>query len=204
LSNDIKTADELRKWLARGYDRLNVGGGHKVLEGFINIDFAAHKNAQRAVIANILDLSFVPNESISHIHSNHVMEHLTDVQLAQQFREYHRILKKDGCISVRCPNALGAAYGFWFQPILESEKEEFVALGFPDDEDFGRQEDTWMHKDLFGLLHWFYGDVGNIQNEHLSIITPTKIKTNLVNAGFVIKKMTQPEAINIVLVANKQ
>jgi len=128
---------------------------------------------------------------------------LTKEQLEHQLKEYHRVLKDDGVLSIRCPNALGAAYGFWLEPILEQERDEFIACGFPADEAFGNPADKWMHKDLFGLLHWLYGDVGNIQNQHLNIITPSMIKSSVVEAGFNILKMANPEAVNIVIVARK-
>jgi len=104
---------------------------------------------------------------------------------------------------MRCPNALGAAYGFWFEPIIESHKDEFVKLGFPADEDFGNRGDGWVHKDLFALIHWFYGDPGNRANQHLSRLTPSMLHGGLVAQGFNVLKMTEPEAINIAVVASK-
>jgi SAM-dependent methyltransferase len=201
--NERSATDVLGRWLDKGYDKLNMGGGRKVLNGFVNVDFVPFKGVGRQVTANILDLSFIPNACISHIHTNHVLEHLTKKQLWHQLKEYHRILKDGGLLSIRCPNALGVSYGFWFDPVLERDRDEFIAYGFPADEVFGDPADKWMHKDLFGLLHWFYGDTGNIQNQHLNIITPSDIKNDVVKAGFNILKMADPEAINIVIVARK-
>jgi hypothetical protein len=87
--------------------------------------------------------------------------------------------------------------------VLEDQQQDFVALGFPVDEDFGNPLDRWMHRDLFGLMHWFYGDVGNIQNEHLCLLTPTKLVDQVGKAGFFIEKMAKPEAVNLVLIARK-
>jgi len=203
LVNNASAASALRLWLERGFDKLNMGGGFKSLDGFVNIDFVACPTAERQVVANILDLSFVPSQCASHIHGNHIIEHLTDEQLDHQLKEYHRILKNGGLLSIRCPNALGSSYGFWFDPVLEQDRDGFVGCGFPADETFGDPADKWMHKDLFGLLHWFYGDMGNIRNQHLNIITPSGIKGAVVQAGFNILKMTNPEAINIVIIARK-
>ena len=203
LVNDSSTALVLRTWLEKGFDKLNVGGGPKNLEGFVNIDFVRHPTVDREVIANIIDLSFVPNNSMSHVHCNHVIEHLTEEQLRHQILDYWRILKDNGYLTIRCPNSLGASFGFWFEPVLEQNRNEFVALGYPHDENFGNPEDKWLHKDLFGLLHWFYGDIGNIENQHLNIITPSKLKRCLEMAGFKILKMTEPESLNIALVAKK-
>jgi len=201
--NDDSVALAMKNWLDQGYDKLNIGGGKKNLYGFVNIDFVPHPNVEREVVANILDLTFVPDETASHIHSNHVIEHLTEAQLHRQLREYYRILKDRGRISIRCPNALGVAYGFWFPPILEQERDEFVSLGFPQDENFGNPLDRWAYKDLFGLLHWFYGDMGNIENQHQNVITPSKLIAYLEEAGFKIIKISKPEALNLVVIASK-
>ena len=201
--NDTSTSAALERWLADGYDRLNVGGGSKNLAGFVNLDFVAHTSVVREVCANILDLSFVPCGRIVQIHSNHLIEHLSYIQIAAQLSEYYRVLRPGGLLSLRCPNALGASYAFWFDPILEDNREEFIALGFPPDEDFGNPLDAWLHKDFYGVLHWFYGDVGNIENQHLSRLTPTILRNFVEKAGFQILRMTKPESINLVLVALK-
>lgn len=203
LQNTSSTRQVLMKWLDQGYEKLNMGGGPKNLEGFVNIDFVTYPNVQRQVIANILDLAFIPDGCVSQVHSNHVIEHLTNIDLINQICEWRRILKKDGLLTIRCPNVLGAAYGFWFEPIIESQKDEFIKLGFPVDEDFGNPADRWVHKDLFGLIHWFYGDAGNIANQHLSRLTPSMLHRLLVAQGFNVLKMTEPEAINIAVVARK-
>ena len=186
-----------------GYTKLNVGGGPKNLVGFINIDFISHPNVTREVVANILDLSFVPTGCASQIHTNHVIEHLSENQLLEQLKEYQRILKNNGVLTIRCPNALGVAYGFWFEPILENDKQGFINCGFPEDEHFENPDDRWGHKDIYAFFHWIYGDVGNIANQHMNIITPTKIKSYMKTAGFEIVKMNDPEALNIVIVATK-
>ena len=203
LTNDGEAVKTLTGWLDRGYDRLNLGGGRKNLSGFVNLDFIRHPSAEREVVANIMDLSFVPSESVSQIHTNHVVEHFTEPELRLQLIEWRRILKNDGIVSLRCPNILGACLGFWFDPILERDRDSFLALGFPEDEAFAESDGGWVHKDIFGLAHFFYGDVGNIENEHRIIITPTRITRLLEAAGFKILRISEPEAINIVLVARK-
>lgn len=199
-----EAGDALRTWLERGDLRLNVGGGPKNLEGFVNIDFVRYAGVQRQLVANILDLGFVPAGAIAQVHSNHVIEHLTEEQMMAQLREYHRILRPGGLLTLRCPNALGVAYGFWFEPILETDRDEFIRLGFPADEDLSSPADRWAHKDIFATLHWFLGDMGNVENEHLTLVTPTRIRWALESAGFEILKAADPEALNIVVVARRQ
>ena len=203
LVNNGSTKEAIKKWLDAGYDKINIGGGSKNIDRFINVDFTAHPEVDREVVANILDLSFIPSDSISQIHTNHVIEHLAHSQLLDQLKEYHRILRDGGLLTLRCPNALGASYAFWFKPVLERDRDKYVELGFPKDEDFDNPSDGWMHKDLFGLLHWYYGDMGNIKNQHLNIITPSKIKRMVTSSGFRIIKMADPESLNIVIIARK-
>jgi|GEM_PF-3290089 len=203
VQNDQRTRETLECWFREGYDKLNIGGGSKNLEGFVNLDFVFFPAVKRQVVANILDLSFVPESSVSHLHSNHVLEHLTPEELANHLHECHRVLKPEGMLTARCPNALGAAYAFWFGAVIEQERDEFVAGGFPADEDFGNPKDNWIERDLYGLMHWLYGDVGNVRNQHLNRITPSMLAGSLQQAGFTIVKMTRPEAINIAVVARK-
>lgn len=186
-----------------GYDKLNVGGGPKNLDGFVNIDFFCYPNVQRQIVADILDMAFIPDGCISQVHSNHVIEHVSKIDIVNQIRIWNRILKKGGLLTLRCPNALGAAYGFWFEPFIETQKEIFVQLGFPRDEDFGNASDRWVYKDFFGLVHWLYGDPGNAGNQHLNQLTPTALYHLLRKGGFDILKTAEPEALNIVVVARK-
>jgi len=209
LSQEVQTKSgaeqkkELMAWLDKGYDKINLGGGNKCLSEFVNIDFLPHPSAQREIVANILDLSFVPTSSISHVHSNHVIEHLTDSDILTQFEQYHRILKPGGLVSIRCPNALGVALGFWFEPIIEKERNHFIKVGFPVDEDFGNPRDSWFYKDFYGFVHWIFGDAGNVENQHLAIITPTKMMSWLRTNGFELLAISEPEAANLVVVARK-
>lgn len=201
--NQADVASGFQEYLRVGFNKLNIGGGGKNLTGFINIDFIPHPEVEREIVADILRLDFIPSGCIQHIHSNHVIEHLSENDLLEQLKEYGRILSSDGTLTIRCPNALGVAYGFWFDPMLEQHKDEFVRSGFPEDEDFGNPADKWCHKDIYAFAHWIYGDNGNIANQHLNIITPTKLRNYLKDCGFEIIRMSEPEALNIVVIAAK-
>lgn len=203
LVNDGAVKDSFMHFVVEGYEKFNIGGGAKNLDGFVNIDFLPHPNVEREIKANILDLSFIPDASIVHVHSNHVLEHLDDQQFKDQLVAYNRILKADGLLTIRCPSALGVCFGFWFGMQPELERDKFLELGYPADDDFHNPLDRWYEKDFFGFLHWMYGDVGNIANQHLQIFTPTKLKSAVNDTGFAILKMTNPEASNIIIVARK-
>lgn len=203
MINDSSCSESFSQFLSKGYTKINIGGGAKNLKGFVNIDFLSHPNVEREVKANIFDLSFIPDLSVSHIHSNHVMEHMTVSTLEKHLLEYHRILGSDGLLTIRCPNALGVCYGFWFDVVPETDSDEFIAMGFPEDEEFYNPRDDWYHKDFYAFLHWIYGDRGNIANQHLNIFTPSKLQDAVENAGFRVLKITKPETSNIVLISRR-
>lgn len=205
VRNDEGQAEKVRELLDRGYEKLNLGGGNKSLEGFFNIDFIQHPELEvPEIVANILDLSFIPDQSLKQIHSNHVVEHLTQEQFEAQLEEYRRILRPEGLISIRCPNVLGASYGFFFGHVPENDREGFIELGFPRDEDFQNPKDDWYVGDLYGLFHWFHAFPGHTENQHLNRFTPTLMRETLEKKGFHLLKMSDPESAQLVAIARKK
>ncbi|MGC4065892.1 MAG: methyltransferase domain-containing protein [Polyangiaceae bacterium] len=201
-ANDVLRGEFL-DWVNRGYTKVNLGGGGENLEGYVNIDFAPNSKAQRQIVANVLDLSFIPDGALTNVHMNHVAEHFTKDELASLISSCARILKSGGTLSIRCPNALGVAYGFWFDPIVETDKEAFVRDGFPADEAFGSPTDKWMYRDFYGTLHWFFGDPGSVGNVHKTLVTPTLLGGIVRQAGFDIVRTSEPEAVCLVLIGRK-
>lgn len=204
LKNDGQTSSVFKEYLNQGFRKLNIGGGGKNLHGFLNIDFIKHENVEHEVVANVLDLSFIPDACIDQVHSNHLVEHLTIEQFKNQLSQYSRILVTEGKITIRCPNALGVSYGFFFGQVKEKDHSTFIELGFPKDEDFYNPLDGWYHQDVYGFYHWIYADTGNIENEHLTQFTPSLISELIQEGGFEILKITAPETSNISLVAKKK
>lgn len=201
--NDEGQADEVQKLLKQGYERLNLGGGAKALHAFFNVDFIRNDPNAPEVVANILDLSFIADQVLKQIHSNHVVEHLTQKGLEDQLEAYHRILKADGFLSIRCPNVLGASYGFFFGHVPEDDREGFLEEGFPPDEDFQNPKDDWYVGDLYGLFHWFNAFPGFSENQHHNHLTPSLMQETLERKGFRIRKMSKPEAAQLVVIAEK-
>src|ERR1035437_7269094 len=115
--------------LQRGYEKRKFWGGPKKLACVAGIEFVTFAGLESPVLGDIRDLSFVPDGTISHIHSNHVIEHLSSEELQLQLTQWYRVLKEEGIVSIRCPNALGVAFGFWFPPVSEEGRAEFLRLG---------------------------------------------------------------------------
>ncbi|MFB6258356.1 MAG: hypothetical protein ABEH38_06665 [Flavobacteriales bacterium] len=202
--NDEGRSEEAQKLLEEGYERINLGGGKKELEGFFNIDFVPHKLQTPEIVANIQDLSFIPDQSLKQVHSNQLVEHLSQKGFEEQLEAWRRILRSDGFISIRCPNVLGASYGFFFGHVPEDDREAFLEQGFPPDEDFQDPEDDWYVGDLYGLFHWFNAYPGLTENQHLNRFTPTLMRETLEKKGFRILKMSRPEAAQLVVIAEPE
>jgi len=197
------TKINFQSYLNNGIVKINVGGGNRNLEGFLNIDFVKHPTVKKELLANILDLSFIPSNSLVHIHSNHLIEHLSDTELSNQLKEYYRILDQNGILTIRCPNILGVSYGFFFDTVKEENYLDFITNGYPKDDYFYNPKDDWYHKDFFGYLWFVYADRGNVKNQHLNILTPSKLRSKLITSGFQIKLMTEPETTNLIVIATK-
>ena len=195
--------EDLARYYNEGFKKLNLGGGTRNLEGFVNIDFISHPQVLREIIADIRNLDFIPSESMMHIHSNHVIEHLSEDTLPDHLADCYRILMGGGLLTIRCPNALGVSYGFFFGFVPEERRAQFLEDGYPADELFFNPKDDWYVKDFFAFLHWIYGDVGNPENQHLSILTPTKLKHLIIETGFEIIQISDPEWSNIIIIAKK-
>jgi SAM-dependent methyltransferase len=195
--------EDLARYYSEGFKKLNLGGGTRNLEGFLNIDFVLHPEVEREIIADIRNLDFVSSDSMIHIHSNHVIEHLPEDTLPDHFANCYRILMAGGLLTIRCPNALGVSYGFFFGFVPEERRTQFLEAGYPADELFNNPKDDWYVGDFFAFLHWIYGDAGNPENQHLSILTPTKLKNLIIEAGFEIVQTSDPEWSNIIIIAKK-
>ena len=50
LSNDSATGKAFLRFIEQGYTKVNIGGGAKNLEGFVNLDFISHPCALHPII----------------------------------------------------------------------------------------------------------------------------------------------------------
>jgi len=85
--------------------KLNLGSGKRNLEGFINID--AVKQTDTTTIGDILNLNYKDN-SIDEIYSEHVIEHLTKIELNRYFTEANRMLVSGGRFNLIAPSMVSA------------------------------------------------------------------------------------------------
>lgn len=104
--------------------RLNLGCGHAILEGWINVD---KYNPRAEVKADILKLPFAAN-SADEILMSHVIEHLPWRKHIDIFESLHRILKMGGKLTLAYPefekcalnfinNKGGKKWSWWIQTL---------------------------------------------------------------------------------------
>lgn len=103
---------KLAKWTPPADDgkiRLNLGCGDKILQGYVNVDFAASRKGNRPdVIADLRALEF-GDDYANEILSVHVIEHFYPWEAEDLLRHWMTILKPGGALILECPNILEAA-----------------------------------------------------------------------------------------------
>lgn len=81
--------------------KLNVGGGHKVIEGYLNVDLADTADLQSDVRSIPL-----PDEEAEEIIAIHIVEHLERWDVPGALREWYRLLKPGGTLIIELPDLL--------------------------------------------------------------------------------------------------
>ena len=87
---------------AKGNLRLNIGCGHKPLDGYINVDQRELPGVD--LVADITRLPYDPDQ-VSEIYSSHVAEHFSIDALERTILPYwHNLLAEGGRITIIAPN----------------------------------------------------------------------------------------------------
>jgi len=81
--------------------RLHLGCGSVRREGYVNLDKYPTKGADRVMPADRL---YYADASVDEIYTSHMIEHLSPEELESAIKEWRRVLKPGGKITVRCPN----------------------------------------------------------------------------------------------------
>lgn len=123
--NDASEVD-----VVRGKElRLNIGCGPTKMPGFIGVDII--RTPAVSVQTPAWDLPYSPS-TIAEIYTSHMIEHLTPEQQDRALREWHRVLKVGGKLTIRCPN-------------FELYVKEYI--GATEDQRF---ENPWYLRNIFG------------------------------------------------------
>lgn len=105
-----------------GKVRLNLGCGDKILEGYINVDFAESRKGNKPdVIANLRDMGF-SNDYADEILSVHTIEHFYAWEAEALLSHWKSILKPGGKLVLECPNILTAAEMLLKDPVRAARR----------------------------------------------------------------------------------
>ncbi len=82
--------------------KLNVGCGFDKREGYVNVD--SDRRFSPDIIANGAKLDMFEDNSVDVVECYHLFEHLTFSDAVDALKEWHRVLKKGGKLSLELPN----------------------------------------------------------------------------------------------------
>ena len=81
--------------------RLNLGCGDYPIKGWTNIDLVQLPGVD--VVADVCKLPYDDN-SVDEIYAGHILEHISIRETNSTLKEWHRVLKPQGRITVTCPD----------------------------------------------------------------------------------------------------
>ena len=91
---------------------LHVGCGPQYktnIHGFNNdnwkeIRFDIDKNVNPDIVGTLIDMKLVKTNSVDAIYSSHNIEHVFPHEVPIVLKEFHRVLKDDGIVVLKCPD----------------------------------------------------------------------------------------------------
>ncbi len=94
---------------------LHVGCGHhnkSNLEGFNNdnwkeIRFDINKDVKPDIVGSLTNMKSVETASVDALYSSYNIDHIFPHQVPIALREFHRVLKEDGIVVIKCPDIQG-------------------------------------------------------------------------------------------------
>ncbi|MBB5017577.1 SAM-dependent methyltransferase [Chitinivorax tropicus] len=128
--------------------KLNIGGGSTRREGYFNIDRVALPEVD--IVADLnAPLSLLPDNSVSAIYTNHVLEHIEN--LLGLMEEIHRICQPDAQIEIIVPHFSSPWY--YSDPTHVRPWGIYTIDYFMDKEDqMGRRVPSYYSSARFRLL----------------------------------------------------
>jgi len=173
---NIQTVEE-QKRIVLGEERirLNIGSDFSQVSGFISVDF--NPDVSPDVVADAKDLPMFETDTVDEIYSSHCLEHLTAEDSRVALKEWLRVLKPGGMLTVSVPDLMGiwqlykhrGTWGEYNMPVTETYVNATV---------FGASllgEEIPEMKDM-------YGGPGHV---HKQIFIEDMLLNRVIEAGFV-------------------
>ena len=92
--------------------KVNLGAGHRKLEGYIGVDIHPHADVQ----CDILDLPKEWTGKVSEVLVVHALEHLGFYDTQRALLEWKRVLCPGGLLAIECPNLHEACLSYLKDP----------------------------------------------------------------------------------------
>jgi SAM-dependent methyltransferase len=159
---------QIRNYLAAHRSpRLNIGCGHNVIPGWLNVDLEGGRHGTTCMDAT-KRLPF-PDDSFDAILCEHLIEHIPEADGQRMIRECLRILKPGGSIRLITPD-LEALARLCIEPMDEARARYLAFVS-----EF-RQEPGLTPADALNVIFYNYG--------HRYIYSIAKLRRTLAAAGF--------------------
>ncbi len=136
--------------------RLNLGCGHDLRAGYLNVDL--HEKHSPDLVADVTDLSMLPNGYFHEIVAQDVLEHLERHKTSLTLQRWSDLLAQEGTIEIRVPSLLGL----------------FEFLASPDWRSIEKTEE---------VIHLMYGTQAYIGDYHLAGFTAELLTEYLRRVG---------------------
>lgn len=154
--------------------KLNLGCGSDIRPGYINIDIRELPGVNLVLNLEADPLPYDDN-SVDEILAKDVIEHFSFRNIERVLKEWHRVLKPGGLLTVQTPDFERIAAKFIHGEIK-----------------------TW-----YELSYWLYGAQDYPENHHKAIFTKSELKRLLEEMGFSVIEMSNDNS-NIICKAIKK
>jgi len=169
------TNEEVEILLSQDRLRLNIGSDVCQIAGFKNVDFNPDVNPD--YLTDATDLSMIETDSVDEILALHILEHLKFDDTLVALKEWMRVLKPMGMLTVACPDVVevytmmrhGATWGEYNLPIDETYVQATV---------FGAN----LLAEKLPEMRDLYGGPGH---KHQSLFFQDMLLNRVLQAGFV-------------------
>lgn len=102
--------------------RLNLGCGHKLMTGFINVDLADNWSGFKPDVEADINLPLpFPDGHADEVHAYHVLEHFHRWKVDDILRDWKRVLKPGGKIVLELP-CFDKVLGYMFDKVQKGEQ----------------------------------------------------------------------------------
>lgn len=124
---------KLPKIKLKGKIQLNLGCGNKLEKGYINID---ERDCGQEIIWDIREGLPFPDNSVDVVWSQHMMEHLTNDEAKELFRDIYRVLKVGGITIHTMPHASDPTSCYFDHESFWNEERVDTMIRIPGLENF--------------------------------------------------------------------